>query len=93
MQKLSFPLGLFGWQLWAACGLPVSIYVDVAFDKDAGVYVAIGRHVRGLVIEATSLDDVKREIENVLSELLSVNYPALGSRSQRTSLHINAALA
>ena len=93
MQKLSFPLGLFGWQLWAACGLPVSIYVDVAFDKDAGVYVAIGRHIRGLVIEAASLDDVKREIENVLAELLSVNYPALGSRSQRTSLHINAALA
>ena len=93
MQKPSFPLGFFGWRLWAALGLPVSIYVDVAFDKDAGVYVATGRHVRGLVIEGTSLDEVKREIEDVLSDILRINYPALGSRPQHTNLYINAALA
>ena len=92
MNKFSFPLGFFGWQLWAALGLRMSIYVDVAFDKDAGVYVAIGRHVRGLVIETASLDEVKREIENVLSGLLTLNYPTFNLRRQRTSLHITAAL-
>ena len=93
VQKLLCSLLLINRKIWTVFGLPISIFVDVAFDKEAGVYAATGRNVRGLVIEAASLDDVKREIENVLSELLNINYPALGSRSQRTSLHINAALA
>ena len=93
MNKFSFPLGVFGWRAWAALGLPVAINVDVNFDKDAGVYVATGRHIRGLVIEAASLDAVKLEIEHVMSDLLSINYPALSVKPQHTSLHINAALA
>ena len=93
MNNFSYPLGVFGWRVWSAFGLPVAIYVDVNFDKDAGVYVATGRHMRGLVIEAASLDAVKLEIEHVMSDLLRLNYPTLSAKPQHTNLHINAALA
>ena len=91
MQKLLCSLLLINRKIRTVFGLPISMFVDVAFDKEAGVYVAIGRNVRGLVIEAASLDEVKREIENVLPALLNINHEAVNMHCVR--LHIDIALA
>ena len=73
MSTFALPLGFPGWKAWAFLGLPVAIYVDVLRDEEAGVYVATSKHVKGLVIEADSLDGIKSEIEKALFDLLSVN--------------------
>ena len=91
MSNFALPLGIPGWKVWAFLGLPVAIYVDVLRDDEAGVYVATSKHVKGLVIEADSLDGIKSEMEKALFDLLSVNYPL--SKPSRTNIHFNAALA
>lgn len=90
-SKFALPLGIPGWKVWAFFGLPVAIYVDVLRDDEAGVYVATGKHVKGLVIEAETLDGIKSEIEKALFDLLSVNYPL--AKPRQTNIHFNAVLA
>ena len=84
MQKPSIPIGRPGWQLWAYLGLPVRVDIDVQHDDEAGVYVAQGRNIRGLVVESASLDDVLRDVELVLPDILNDNYP-IKSRARMAS--------
>lgn len=67
----------FNWpfsMLFASLGLPLLIKVDVVFDAEANVYVATSPNVDGLVVEASTLDEVRKEVELALPELLSMNH-------------------
>ena len=44
------------------------------FDNEANVYVATSPTVRGLVIKAASLDEIRAEVEKALPELLTLNH-------------------
>lgn len=46
------------WRFLARLGIPLVVRVDVMFDKDANVYVATSRDLRGLVAEAQSKEEL-----------------------------------
>jgi predicted RNase H-like HicB family nuclease len=70
MYPLNWPLSMF----FASLGVPLLIKVAVLFDSEAGVYVATSPSVRGLVIEAATLDEIRTEVEAALPELLTLNH-------------------
>ncbi len=77
MNAISLPLGFPGWKLWARAGLSVSISIDVTCGNEAGVYVAVGQNIQGLVVEAETLDAVKDAVESLLGDILRENHAAL----------------
>ena len=92
MYPLNWPLSMF----FSSLGVPLLIKVDVIFDTDANVYVATSPTVRGLVIEADTLDSIRAEVEMALPELLNLNHLDSKLRSHKqTNLqfntHLNAA--
>jgi len=52
--------------------------VRANWDADAGVWVAQSDDVPGLVAEAASLDELFRELQTLIPELLSLNGVAHG---------------
>ncbi len=48
-------------------------------DGEAGVYIATSKQIKGLVIEADSLDGIKAEIQMALGDLLGVNHPQVNA--------------
>ncbi len=53
--------------------------IDVMRDGEAGVYIATSKQIKGLVIEADSLDGIKAEIQMALGDLLGVNHPQVNA--------------
>lgn len=51
--------------------------IDVMRDGEAGVYIATSKQIKGLVIEADSLDGIKAEIQMALGDLVGVNHPQI----------------
>lgn len=47
--------------------------LTIIFDPDANVYIATSPDVRGLVLEAATLDEIYREAEIAIPELLRLN--------------------
>ena len=69
-----------GWYFatWLAkMGIPLLIKVDIIRDDEANVYVATSTDLKGLVIEAQTLDELEKEVFELVPELLALNYSAL----------------
>ena len=49
-----------------------SITVDARWDDEAGVWIATGQNIDGLVVEADTWPDLIEEIQLVVPELLDV---------------------
>jgi hypothetical protein len=60
--------------LIAKIGLPLLIKVDIMHDDDAAVYVATSRDVKGLVVEAETLDELEKEVLALVPELLALTF-------------------
>ena len=89
MYPLNWPFSGF----FALLGIPLLIKVDVIFDAEAEVYVATSPTIRGLTVEAASLDEIRKEVEIALPELLALNH--LGnkfSNHKQTNLRFNTHL-
>ena len=69
MYPLRFPLS----SLLGSMGVPLLIKVEIICDKEAQVYVATSPDIQGLVVEADSLDEVKRETLELIPGLLAAN--------------------
>lgn len=69
MYPFNFPFARFLGSL----GVPLSIVIIAHEDKDAGVYTAFSPNVKGLHVEAESLDEVLQAVRDVLPELLEIN--------------------
>ena len=67
-----YRVGLPFWRLVSNLGFPVSIRVDVAWDVEAQVFVAISRDLQGLIAEADNLDILKTEVLHSIDALLSL---------------------
>jgi len=63
-----------GWRLLARFGVPVEVRVAIKFDADAGVYYVAESDLRGLRVEAATMDEMQREILGAASELLHDNF-------------------
>jgi hypothetical protein len=52
---------------------PLRAVIRVFWDSDASVWVATSDDVPGLVVEASSFDDVVKEVRELAPELLDLN--------------------
>tara|TARA_R110000851_G_scaffold73980_2_gene163352 strand:- start:116099 stop:116374 length:276 start_codon:yes stop_codon:yes gene_type:complete len=75
-----YPIGHPLWKLAARCGITIRIPVNVERDTQAQVYIATSPKLPGLVVEASSLDELRAEVIDVASMLISEQV-----HSQRTS--------
>lgn len=63
----------YGWplgRLAARIGVPTKIELKVIRDAEAGVFVGTSDDVRGLVVEADSIEEVMREARGLIPELI-----------------------
>jgi predicted RNase H-like HicB family nuclease len=67
-----FPVGVPGWRLWARFGLPVGVQVMVVKDSEAGVFTAHAPRLRGLHVEAETLEELMAEIQSAVDELVEL---------------------
>lgn len=66
MYRIGYPF----WKLAARVGIPISIPVIVEHDEEANVYIATSHNMRGLVVEASSMDELLVEVNDVVSMLM-----------------------
>lgn len=50
-----------------------ALNLTITFGSDANVYIATSPDVRGLVLEAATLDEIYRQAEIAIPELLRLN--------------------
>ncbi len=72
-----YRLGWFFSEFFASMGIPLLIKVDVLFDDEANVYVATSSDLKGLIVEAETLDELEKEVKTLLPEILALNVPNL----------------
>lgn len=66
--RVGFPF----WKTLARLGVTLSISVDVFYDDEAEVFVAISSNLRGLVAEAPTLKELLHEIRTTAEDLLYI---------------------
>ena len=73
MYRLKWPFARFV----ASLGFRLSIKINVVFDEEANVYIATSHDLKGLVVEAETLDELKQEVALLIPEMISLNMPNL----------------
>lgn len=66
-----------GWpaaRLLGRLGVPLVVRVFVEFDADARVFVDTSPDLRGLVVGAETLDELAREVRELISALLETQH-------------------
>ena len=85
-------LGFPGWRLAAGIGLPIRIKVDVCKDDEANVYYATSDDI-GLAVESGSLDELIKEIDLAVPELLELAHTPIERPRTDIRIHQNLAIA
>ena len=67
MYRIGFPF----WKQAARLGIALNIRVDVMHDDEANVFVATSHDLRGLVCEASTMDELLVEVNSTINDLLS----------------------
>lgn len=70
---MHYRVGLPGWRTLGRLGASLYFRVKVYRDDEAGVYWAESPDLRGLVIEAATLEELFREVNFGASELLRLD--------------------
>ena len=65
----SYPLANFLSKL----GVKLVIRIDFIHDKEADVFVATSRDIKGLVIEAANYEELQNEIKDAIGTLSELN--------------------
>ncbi len=73
MYRLGWPCATF----FAEMGMPLLIKVEIIYDNEANVYVATSLDLKGLVVEAETLDELEKEVWELVPELLALDKPKL----------------
>ena len=66
MYRVGFPL----WKVAARLNIPLLLKIDVARDREAGVFIATSQDLPGLVVEASSIDELFPEVYNCVDMLM-----------------------
>ena len=66
MYKVGYPL----WKVVARSGLPVTLQINVEYDKEARVFIATSKNLRGVVVEATTVNELVHETNNAVDMLM-----------------------
>ena len=77
MYRLGWPCAI----LFAEMGLSLLIKVEIIHDNEANVYIATSPDLKGLVVEADTLDELEKEVWDLVPELLSLDKPKLRAKA------------
>ena len=80
-------LGIPGWRIAAAFGVPIKIKVIVCKDNEAGVYFATSDDI-GLALEAESLDELVKQVHLAIPELLELAHAPV--EKSRTDIRLRS---
>ncbi|MFI3156798.1 MAG: DUF1902 domain-containing protein [Methylococcaceae bacterium] len=72
--------------LFSEMEMPLLIKVEIIHDDEANVYVATRSDLKGLVIEAETLDKLKKEVLKLAPQLLAFDNPKLHTK---TAMHLS----
>jgi nicotinate-nucleotide pyrophosphorylase len=87
-----YPVGAPLWKLAARMGVPMKILVCVHHDEEAKVYFAHAPHLRGMVVEAATLDELWPEVQAGVDSIMDEVVPSRGREAHRvTDLRIDGA--
>lgn len=70
MYRVGFP----GWKVAARLNIPLKVLVCIHRDEDAQVYFAHSPDLRGLVVEAKTLEELRDEVRSAAIELLDAEF-------------------
>ena len=65
-----YRVGNLGWRVAARIGIPLKVRIDVIFDDEAKVFVATSEDLKGLVVEAATVEELWAEIKQCACDLL-----------------------
>jgi len=71
-----YPVGWPLWKLLARLGVPLRFTLIVHFDGEARVFWAESPNIDGLVVEAPTLEEIRREAMCAADMLLEMQLPA-----------------
>ena len=66
----AYPAGWPLWQILAKSGVPIRVTAKVLFDDEAKVFIACESNLRGLVAEAPTIDELKKNLDSAARDLL-----------------------
>jgi hypothetical protein len=66
-----YRIGLPFWKQVARLGVPLKLRINVIHDTEADVFVATSEDLTGLVCEASTMDELVREVDSTTAELLA----------------------
>jgi predicted RNase H-like HicB family nuclease len=81
-----YRLGWYFAGLLAKIGIPLLIKVEIIHDDEANVYIATSSDLKGLVVEAETLDELEKEVLELAPELLALNNSIL---REKTATHLS----
>lgn len=67
-----YRVGMPFWRAIAKNGATVRLLVEIKHDEEAGVYFASSPDLRGLVVEAETLDELRSEIMGAVEGLMDL---------------------
>ncbi len=79
---MSYRVGFPFWKIAARAGIPLNVVVCIHRDDEAGVYFAHSPGLRGLVVEAETLDALRDEVR---SAAVALPEAALDGRTPPTT--------
>jgi hypothetical protein len=84
MYIVGFPF----WKQFARIGVRLKIRVKVMKDEEVGVYVATSEDLKGLVCEATTMDELVDEVNSTVQDLMDFHLHSKLSTPPVTDLRI-----
>ncbi len=69
-MNLHYPLSWPFSRFFARCGVPTCIRLDVIRDEEADVFIGSSVDLPGLVVEASSLEDIAKEAGLLIPDML-----------------------
>ena len=78
-QHVPFKLALCG--ILCRLGIVAVNQVEIIHDDEANVYVASSPDLNGLAVEAETLDELEKEVRDLVPELFSLNLPKLHAKA------------
>ncbi len=90
---MNYRAGLPGWKLAARAGFRINVRVNVMKDEEAGVYVGTSPDLRGLTVEAQTLEELRSEVHGAAAKLLelALHMPARAKTEIRISDPVSCA--
>ncbi len=86
MYRLGWPCATF----FAEIGVLLLIKVEIIHDNESNVYVATSPDLKGLVVEAETLDDLEKEKWDLVPELLTLDRPKLRAKKSNPLIVFSA---